>query len=268
MTIPKTRNRLSSVTLILTICYITLFFIQVGCISREPSTERPILVFAAASLVNSMTEIETKFEEHYDIDVSVSFGGSQMLLQQIIRGAPADIFIPAGNFQTAALKEHDLLYGEPTNILLNQLVVISRPEMSIRSLDELANDQFSKIAIANPKLAPAGNYAREALITANVWESIRGKIILGIDVRASLGYVESGNVDASIVYKTDAATVDKPISIYEVPPDAHPGIQYPAALIYRTDRHEFSQKFINFLTTVHAVNIFESYGFEQSVSKD
>ena len=253
---------------ILSVFYVAVSFIQIGCLGPEPHSDRPILVFAAASLVDSMSEIETKFEEQYDIDVSVSFGGSQMLVQQIIRGAPADIFIPAGNFQISELQEHDLVYGEPTDILLNQLVVISRPGIHLNSLDDLRGDGIRKIAIANPQLAPAGNYAQEALIEAELWESIREKIILGIDVRATLGYVESGNVDVSIVYKTDAATVDTPISIYEVPQRTYSGITYPAALISRSDRHEFSQEFVNFLRTIHAGHIFESYGFVPSVNEN
>lgn len=266
MTNSNTTNNLLPVTLTLSVIYMAISFIQVGCTAPEPSSDKTILVFAAVSLVESMSKIETKFEEQHDVNVSVSFGGSQMLAQQIIRGAPADIFIPAGNFQISDLQAHDLIYGEPTDILRNQLVIISRPEISISSLNDLRSNQFRKIAIANPQLAPAGNYAQEALKQAGLWESIREKIIFGIDVRATLGYVESGNVDASIVYKTDAATVDTPISIHAVSPQTHSEISYPAALISRPDRHEFSQQFINFLRTVHVGNIFESYGFTPIVN--
>ena len=146
MTNSNTTNNLLPVTLTLSVIYMAISFIQVGCTDPEPSSDKTILVFAAVSLVESMSKIETKFEEQYDVNVSVSFGGSQMLAQQIIRGAPADIFIPAGNFQISDLQAHDLIYGEPTDILRNQLVIISRPEISISSLNDLRSNQFRKIA--------------------------------------------------------------------------------------------------------------------------
>lgn len=244
---------------------LAICLVQIACTHSE--SDKPILVFAAASLVDSMSEIETAYEERYNVEVSVSFGGSQMLMQQIIRGAPADVFIPAGDYQISELETRNLILGEPTNILLNRLVVISRSEMVLDSLDNLSHDSIQKIAIANPQLAPAGKYAQEALIKTELWETIQDKIILGIDVRATLGYIESGNVDASIVYKTDAATVDTPISIYEVPQHTYSGINYPAAVISRPERHEFSEEFVNFLSTVYAGNIFESYGFEPTANK-
>ena len=164
-----------------------------GCGPKnDASTE--ILVFAAASLADVMTEVEEAFERQSDVKVDISYGGSQLLAQQIASGAPADIFVSAGRFPVDFLKERGLLEPGWSSLLTNKLVVTSPTSggAGVTSLAELAAPEVRRIAIANPKLAPAGRYAQESLTQLGLWDRLQPKLVFASDVRATLAFVEAG----------------------------------------------------------------------------
>ncbi|MDA1348321.1 MAG: molybdate ABC transporter substrate-binding protein [Chloroflexi bacterium] len=237
-------------------------FLSLGTVACGSGEEEDLLVFAAASLVNVMADIEREFEASSDGRVSVSFGGSQTLAQQIRRGAPADIFISAGPFQTSELAAEGLVEGEEVEVLYNRLVLLVRPGVELKSIQELANESIGRVGIADPALAPAGRYAQESLTTLGLWESIQDKLITAIDVRATMAYVESGNVDVSIVYKTDAAIAKDAIVLDLVPLDSYSRVVYPAVVINRPHRSTLAESFMDFLTGQTAADLFRRYGFE------
>ena len=224
--------------------------------------ESPVLVFAAASLVNAMPEIEREFESAHDGSLSISFGGSQALAQQIRRGAPADVFISAGTFQASELVDYGLVDGDEVDVLSNRLVLLVRPGARVQSMEDLAGASVNKIAIADPALAPAGRYARESLVALGLWESVQDRLIEGVDVRATMAYVESGNVDAAIVYKTDAAVARDALVLDVVPPDSYSPVLYTAVLLKRPERPSEADDFIEFLTSETAAGVFVRFGFD------
>ena len=239
---------------------VTLTFVVEPACGR--SNDSPVLVFAAASLVNAMPEIEQGFESAHSGSLSISFGGSQALAQQIRRGAPADVFISAGTFQASELAEEGLVDGGEVQVLLNRLVLLVRPGAEVRSMQDLAGASVNKIAIADPALAPAGRYAHESLAALGLWEPVQNRLIEGVDVRATMAYVESGNVDAAIVYKTDAAVAEDTLVLDIVPPDSYSPVVYTAVLLKRPGRPHKAQDFIDFLTSDTAAEVFEKFGFE------
>ena len=240
---------------------LVIFFLmtQPACNSDDDST---VLVFAAASLVNAMPEIEREFESTHGGSLSVSFGGSQALAQQIRRGAPADVFISAGTFQASELVEEGLVDGDEVQVLLNRLVLLVRPGAKLRSMQDLTGTSVNKIAIADPALAPAGRYAQESLAALGLWEAVQDRLIEGVDVRATMAYVESGNVDAAIVYKTDAAVAEDALVLDVVPPDSYSPVVYTAVLLKRPGQPQKAEDFIKFLTSETAAGVFGKFGFE------
>ena len=222
-----------------------------------------VLVFAAASLSNALTEIGEKFEAESDVDVLFSFGGSQTLAQQINAGAPADIFISAGRSPADFLTERGLVLPVPVTILENRLVVVTRDDgVSIDSIEQLNNeDEFEKIAVADPKLAPAGEYARESLTNLGIWDGLQGRLIFGVDVRATLAYVETGSVSAALVYQTDALIADNLRVLDIVPPESYSKVTYPAMIVNRADRADAARVFIDFLQADTARAVFTRHGF-------
>lgn len=235
--------------------------LTLGCSSES---EDELLVFAAASLAEAMREIETSFEFETGIEVELSLGGSQWLAQQIASGAPADLFISAGDQPIRFLTERNLVDGEPIALLTNRLVVVvdSEGAVPITSLEDLKDPGIERIAIADPILAPAGLYAKQALTSLDVWSAIEDKLVFGGDVRATMAYVETGNADAALVYVTDAAqAADLPIADV-VPPESHAPILYPAAIIDAPHTAARVSEFVGFLGREAAASIFRRYGFE------
>ena len=233
-----------------------------GLLGCAGGSDDELLVFAATSLTDSLAEIGPAFERESGAQVAVSFGGSQLLAQQIVRGAPADVFIAAGVVPMDLLEQDGLLSSAPEPILRNELVLVTRPDLLAESLRVLLEPGVERVAVADPDLAPAGRYARESLKSLGIWDDISEKLIKGSDVRATLTYVETGNADAAVVYRTDAVTADG-VEIYDiVPPDSHSPIIYPAAIVERSESQALAAKFLAYLTGDTAQAIFRSHGFE------
>ena len=220
-------------------------------------------MLAAASLADVMAEVEREFELNGDGDVSFSYGGSQSLARQIVGGAPADVFISAGGSPMDELRAEGLIVGEPTELFGNALVVATRsPDVSPESLTELVGQRGVRMAMADPELAPAGRYARQALESMGLWEPSGGSLVFAPDVRAALAYVESGNVDAAIVYRTDAEAVQGVHVLDIVPADSYERIVYPAAVVGRSSSEALAARFVEFLRGPEAQAIFRRHGFE------
>ena len=220
-----------------------------------------LLVFAATSLTDAMRDIVDEFESEGSANVLVSFGGSQALARQIASGAPADLYISAGAGPLEFLEAKGVPFSDAVDLLTNRLVVVSRRGIARpESLESLAGSGFGRVALANPNLAPAGMYAREALLGLGLWDAVEPKLIYGSDVRATLTYVESGNADAALVYATDAWSTDLAISEV-VPAGAYPPIVYPAVIVGDSSNKPLARRFLDFLQSQGASEIFTRHGF-------
>ena len=246
--------------LVLAVCGGLLIY--AGCSSGEDGRPR-LMVFAATSLTDALAEVGREFEAQSNVKLSYSYGGSQALAQQIARGAPADVFISAGQFPTDFLVSKDLAGHETVNLLTNKLVLVLRPDNDrLIDMKQLATETVERIAIANPDLAPAGRYAKEALEYLDLWEAVQDKLVAAPDVRATMTYVETGNADVAVVYQTDAMTADDLEILDIVPPESYSQITYPAVIPRRSERKSRAIEFIEFLQGDRATMIFRSLGFE------
>ena len=231
--------------------------------STPPKGSAELLVFAATSLIDALEEIGPAFEEEGPVRVSFNYGGSQLLAQQIASGAPADLFIAAGEPPMQFLAEEGLIDGEPANILSNKLVVVTRPGADkLDSLEQLHTAAVQRVSIAAPDLAPAGWYARKSLENLGLWDGLQGKLVLGADVRVTLAYVEAGNVDVGLVYQTDAMIASGLVVLDIVPEASYPPVVYPAVVVQGADETSHARKFLGFLQGDRATDIFRKYGFQ------
>ena len=235
-----------------------LMSLLTGC--ARPGDE--VLVFAAASLADALQEIGVLYEEETGVSVAFSFGGSQALAQQIASGAPADVFVAAGRQPVDFLASRGIVDFVEDAVVLNELVVAVRDDTRAPgSMSELADQGMGKVAIADPALAPAGVYAREALWTLRLWEPLQPRLVFGADVRSALAYLESGNVDAAIVYATDAREAPGVKALNVILQDTYTPIAYPAAVLEGSNSREAASGFVRFLVSDAARNIFERHGF-------
>ena len=238
--------------------YVLLFTACGGGDSKE------LLVFAATSLTDALTEIESAYESESGVEVLISYGGSQSLARQIESGAPANVFISAGDGPVSLLEDAELVAQDSSRaLLLNRLVLVARSGVrEPESLSDLMSGEYLRIAIADPNLAPAGAYALESLINQGVWEAIKGKVVFGADVRVTLTYVETGNTDVALVYATDAVTTPDLSVLDIVPEGSYAPIIYPAVAISGSDDVEIAMEFIEYMRSLPSVETFRRHGFE------
>jgi molybdate transport system substrate-binding protein len=238
-----------------------------ACSSKESSQTKTVelTISAAASLNESLMEIKENFEkENKYIKIFYNIGSSGALKQQILQGAPVDIFLSASHDQFTELFQVGLIDAQKQiDFLGNQLVLITNKESAaqLNGFADLTNSQIKKIAIGIPESVPAGKYAKQTLQNTGVWEQIQPIVIQTKDVRQVLTYVETGNVDAGIVYMTDVKASDK-VNVVAVAGDqTHDSIIYPAGIIKTTPHKKEAKRFLDYLQSNAAKSIFEKYGF-------
>lgn len=242
---------------------VLVFTVFSGCTTEK---QKPIelSVFAAISLSDALAEIGTAFTAESGVNVFYNFAASTTLQRQIEKGAPADVFISASPRQVVALESNGLLEAEGRrNLLTNRLVIVSdeTDRISVDTPADLAAPEISRIAIGHPSIVPAGAYAKEALTHFGLWETLRPKLIFGVDVRATLAYVTSGNVDVAIVYKTDTVVSHYVRVLCQVPPEAYTPIIYPAVVMKNSPQKQLARRFITYLQSAEKSEIFENHGF-------
>ncbi|MFA5451238.1 MAG: molybdate ABC transporter substrate-binding protein, partial [Dehalococcoidales bacterium] len=183
---------------------------------------------------------------------------------QIENGAPADVFISAAPKQMNALADKGLIVNDTRRDLLNNKVVLIVPQGSSLGIDDfndLLGGDIKKIALGDPEFVPAGSYGKKALEQLGIWDELQPKMILCSDVRQVLSYVETTNVDAGIVYSTDAA-ISTSVKVVADGPDAiNSSIIYPVAVVEYSKNLDAASDYINFLFSDEVQELFEKYGF-------
>ncbi len=221
-------------------------------------------VAAAASLTDVLQEIGRDFGREHRMPVRFAFAASSTLALQIREGAPIDVFVSADERQMDSVARENLLVPRTRRSILSNVLVIVVPlenRAAIRDAVDLASPRIVAIAIAEPSRVPAGVYAKQYLQSAGIWTRIASKIVPTENVRATLAAVESGNVDAGIVYRTDAAVAKRGrVAAVFAGPQAPP-ISYSAAVVRGTRFPAAAAAFVNYLTSPAARRVFVRYGF-------
>lgn len=202
------------------------------CAAPQFAAAGEVTVFAAASLKTALEDIAAAFEDATDHKVTLSFAGSSVLARQIQAGAPADVFFSANPDWMDYLEDQGLIASETrADVISNKLVLIAPAGAAMKTggvRDVLAQGQ---IAVALVDAVPAGMYARAVLQHLGLWPGVTSRLVQADNVRAALAYVALGEVEAGIVYQSDAMA-EKRVDVVAVFPDeAHPPIVYPAAVV-------------------------------------
>jgi molybdate transport system substrate-binding protein len=211
-----------------------------------------------------MPEIAAAFERETGTAVDVNLGASSGLARQIMQGAPVDLFVSADESQMDRVEESvGLAPGTRVDLLSNQLVVIlpAASTLAVPSVSALVQPGVRRIGIGDPAGVPVGVYARRHLEQLGLWDTLGPKLIPMRNVRAVLAVVESGDVDAGIVYRTDAAISDAVRVAATVPVSSGPRIVYPAAVLRGAPSPEAARRLLAFLRGEQAGRVFERLGF-------
>ena len=230
-----------------------------------PAAADEIVVFAAASLKTALDPIAQAFETASGDRVRISYAGSNTLAQQILQGAPADIFISAS---TEWMDEVDrggaLADGTRTDLLANRLVLVAHdaqaPQLAPAPGFDLAGAlKGGRLAMALVDAVPAGQYGKEALESLGVWDAVAPHVAQADNVRAALALVATGEAPLGIVYATDASAEPRVHVVGTFPEDSHAPITYPAALLKHSS--DGDRAFFEALQATGADAVFEAQGF-------
>lgn len=229
-----------------------------------PKKQVNLTISAAASLTDAMKDIQTAYaKEQKDVTLTLNFGSSGSLQQQIEQGAPVDIFMSAAAKQMDNLEAKDLIVKESRqNLLKNKMVLVaSKNSKGIEKLDDLATDKVKIIAIGDPASVPAGKYAQEVLTYYGLWDKVQSKLVLAKDVRQVLAYVEAGNAEAGFVFLTDAGISKEVKTVLIADEKSHSAIVYPVAIIKDSKNSKEAADLIRFMSSDKGQAVFEKYGF-------
>jgi molybdate transport system substrate-binding protein len=220
------------------------------------------MVFGAASLSESLHELGALYAKESADRVLFNLGASSLLARQIEEGAAADIFFSADEAKMDGLAALNLIESGTRKARLgNSLVVVVFHENPLRLSSAGDLIRVRRLALAETTSVPAGIYAREFLEKQGLWPELEKKVVPTENVRAALAAVESGNVEAGIVYKTDAAISRKVRVALEVSREEGPSINYPVAVLRGSKQKEAARRFLNFLNGKAAREVFQKYGF-------
>ncbi|MDF2500189.1 MAG: modA [Anaerosporomusa subterranea] len=237
---------------------------------ESPSAPVTLNISAAVSLKDVLAEIKSNYQAKTQIELVYNFGASGTLQKQIEQGVPADLFISAAPKQMDDLIAKSLVIKETRrNLATNRLVLIvpQNSDSGISGFQDLIKGNSYKFAMGEPEIVPAGQYARQVLSELKIWEEVRGKAVFTKDVRTVLAYVETGNVEAGIVYKTDAVTTNKVRVVETAPQKLHQPIVYPVAIVTSTKQKQAAEKFMEYLLMPESKAVFEKYGFSVEKQK-
>lgn len=224
----------------------------------------PLLISAAASLQDALEAIDPQFEASSGITVNYNFGSSGSLQQQIEQGAPADVFVSAAEKQIDALQQKNLLLTDTRrNLLTNKLVLVvpSNSTLNLTGFRQLTNSGVRRIAVGEFRSVPAGQYTEELFTNLGLLEQLRPKLVFSNNVRSVLAAVESGNVDAGVVYTTDAKVSDQVTQVATAPSNLHSPIVYPIAVLSRSRSADAAKQYVQYLASDAAKTVFKKYGF-------
>ena len=223
-----------------------------------------LTVSAAASLREAVTELAGRYgAAHPGTTVRVNLGASGALRQQIEQGARVDVFISAAVGPMDGLAERGLVDPATRADLAGNtlVVVVPRGSGAVRELRDLASPRVRRVALGAPASVPAGEYALEALRALGIAHAVQAKAVYAQNVRQVLAYVESGNVDAGIVYATDAAASPRVAVAAVAPPGTHRPIVYPLAVVRATAHPREARALAAFLLGPEARRVLLRRGF-------
>jgi molybdate transport system substrate-binding protein len=224
-----------------------------------------LTVSAASSLKGALTEIGAAFDAANNCKTTFNFDASGTLEKQIEAGAPVDVFASAAKKQVTALTDKSLADAASVKIFASNEIVLIVPAnstLNITKFEDLANADVKKIAYGDPAVAPHGVAAEEILNKLGIFATVKPKVIYASNVSQALTYVTSGEVDAGIVFATEAKSAgDKVKVVATSDPNWHSAIAYPICLVSDSKVKTLGQAFIDYVNGADGQVVLAKYGF-------
>ena len=226
---------------------------------------KELTVSAASSLKAAFTEIGQAFDAANGSATTFNFDASGTLQKQIEGGAPVDVFASAALKQVKALQEKNLVDGDSVKEFAGNEIVLVAPAdstLGLTSFQDLARADVKKITYGDPKVAPHGVAAEEILTKLGLFDQVKPKVIYATNVSQALEYVSTGEVDAAIIFGTEAkAGGDKIEVVATADPSWYSKVAYPIAVVSASKAKTLGKAFIEYVTGPEGQAVLQKYGF-------
>lgn len=264
---------------IITLFLILTMGILIGCNSKQTATkeslstskadntiveEKSELTIAAASdLTKAFTEVGAEFEKANNCTVTFSFGSTGKLSEQIVNGAPFDVFAAANESVIDELNEKGFIISDTKQLYAMGRIGIATlidSKIEVKTMEDLLKDDVKKIAIANPEHAPYGLAAKQALVTAGLWDQLEEtKMVYGNNISETLSFITTGNADAGFIALSlnDETTLNFNL----IDNDMHEPLRQAMAVIKATKEEALGRKFVEYVNSEEGKEIMSKYGF-------
>lgn len=230
--------------------------------STTSNSSHDLTVAAASDLMPTFEEIGREFEAAHKTKVVFVFGSTGLLTKQIENGAPMDLFGAADVSYVDELEQKGLIIPDSKSVYARGRITLwtsADSNLRLLGIEDLARPEFQRIAIANPDHAPYGLAARQALETAGIWERVKPKLVYGDNIRQTLQYAETGNVEVAIVALSLSMQSRGRWTL--IPENLHKPIDQGMAIIKTTKNEPAARAFAAFVNGPKGRAIMQKYGF-------
>jgi len=245
------------------LAFVITFSLVPGC--RTTTQTNELHVAAAADLIPAFEEIGRQFEANHKTKVVYSFGSTGLLARQIENGAPMDVFAAASVEFIDELEQKGLIVPDSKVVYARGRITLwtrKDSQLKVEKITDLASDDVKRIAIANPDHAPYGTAARDALQAAGIWDAVKEKLVYGDNIRQTLQFADTGNVDVAIVALSLSKESDGRWTL--IPAELHKPINQALAVIKGTKDEQTARAFADFIAGPDGQSILAKYGFEST----
>lgn len=248
--------------LLFMVLVLVLLLVVSGCSEKGSADDKnrvTILVGAAASLTDAISEIEPLFEKTEGIDLDLQFSATGPLKEQIKSGAGIDVFMSASKKDMVDMVDSGYVVDDEI-LLTNELVLAKTKGSGVKSIGDLKGVDY--IAVGEPASVPVGKYTVEALTNLGLYDSLKAKFTYAKDVSQVLNWVELGNAEVGFVYYSDFVRSKGKVELVEkVDGSKYTKIVYPMGLVKASERVDEARAFMEFLKGDEARAVFRKYGF-------
>ena len=231
--------------------------------SASLSLGSTIQIAVASNFAPAARQIGTQFEAETGHRVVLVAGSTGKHYAQIRKGAPFDLFFAADSHRPALLEEEGFgVPGSRFTYAVGKLVLwSSKPDRPVAGAEALESQEFRYLAIANPKLAPYGQAARQVLVSLGIWEALQGRLVFGENVGQAFHFVSSGNAELGFVALSQlsrSSSAIQPGSHWRVEVDLYDPIEQQALLVVESSA---AQSFVDFVKSARGRSLIESFGY-------
>jgi molybdate transport system substrate-binding protein len=223
--------------------------------------QRELIVAAAANLSFALREIIPAFEREQQVKVTLTLGSTAQLAQQILHGAPYDVFLAADAASVEDLRAKGAVLPDSVEPYASGQIVLAsmRGRPALSGLGDLTRNEVKRISIANPVHAPYGKAAQEALEKVGLWGEIESKLVYGENVGQALQFLQTGNVNVAIIPLSLARAVEVPFTLIDQA--LYRAIIQLAGVCARSKNPDLAGAFIRFITGSQGRPVMKRLGY-------